>query len=427
LFMSTKVLDLDFSQPLPSIWDLEGFHQLQVLVRYQQRPIGWIYLPVRHQIAITAEQLQQVATEQLGWELMAAAVEQQFLEHAPQATTAEPISIIVCTRDRASALSQCLQSLLTLDYPAYEIIVVDRTPRNEDTAQLVAQFAAQLPVRYVRESQPRLAWARNRGIVAARHGIVVFIDDDVIVDRFWLQAIARAFAESKVMAVTGLAAPAELQTPAQYLYELHYGGMKQQLQRRTVCKTVFSESRIVNAEVPNRNLLWTNLLGTSTNMAFRRSLFSELGGFDGSLGDGTPSRGGDELEMFHRLLAQGHTLVYEPAAIAWHTAEPSLAQLGRKIFRDNCGFGAHLVASASKRRVHWLGVGHVMLYQWFLQSVLRRFLRPNRLSRSLIALEALGVLTGALAYSFDRLRSQRIESVDVEVLLDSASAPEAVS
>ncbi|MBD2098853.1 glycosyltransferase [Trichocoleus sp. FACHB-591] len=421
--MSTKVLDLDFSQPLSSVWNLEDFHQLQVLVRYHQKPLGWIYLPVRHQIAVTAEQLQQAATEQLGWELMAATVEQQFLELEPQATMAEPISIIVCTRDRASALSQCLQSLLALDYPSYEIIVVDRTPSNDDTAQLVAQ----LPVRYVRESQPGLAWARNRGIAAARHGLVAFIDDDVTVDKFWLQAIARAFADSKVMAVTGLAAPAELQTQAQYLYELHYGGMKQRLQRRTVCKTVFSESRIVNAEVPNRNLLWTNLLGTSANMAFRRSIFSELGGFDGALGDGTPSRGGDELEMFHRLLAQGHTLVYEPAAIAWHTAEPSLAQLRREIFRDNCGFGAHLVASTSKGRVHWLAVGHVMLYQWFLQSVLRRFLRPNRLSRSLIALEVLGLLVGAFSYSFDRLRSQRIENIDVEVLLDSASAPEAVS
>jgi len=58
-----------------------------------------------------------------------------------------PVSVIVCTRDRALQLDDCLQALLLLDYLDYEIIVVDNAPSDDATAKLVAGF----PVRYVRK------------------------------------------------------------------------------------------------------------------------------------------------------------------------------------------------------------------------------------------------------------------------------------
>ena len=80
----------------------------------------------------------------------------------------EPISVIVCTRDRTEQLNRCLNELLSVKYPEYEIIVVDNAPSDERTAKLVENLDS---VRYVREDNPGLDWARNRGIEEAKYEI----------------------------------------------------------------------------------------------------------------------------------------------------------------------------------------------------------------------------------------------------------------
>ncbi|HMQ29577.1 MAG TPA: glycosyltransferase family A protein, partial [Chloroflexaceae bacterium] len=52
----------------------------------------------------------------------------------PAAAPPPPISVVVCTRDRAELLRGCLAALGQLDYPCYEVIVVDNAPRDEATA-----------------------------------------------------------------------------------------------------------------------------------------------------------------------------------------------------------------------------------------------------------------------------------------------------
>ena len=58
--------------------------------------------------------------------------------------------------------------------------------------------------------------------------------------------------------------------------------------------------------------------GTGANMAFRRSLFHQIGFFDPALDVGTVTNGGGDLDMFYRVIQEGHTLVYEPRAIVRH-------------------------------------------------------------------------------------------------------------
>ncbi len=158
---------------------------------------------------------------------------------------AQAISIVVCTRNRTTHLANCLKALLELEYSNYEIIVVDNAPGNEDTRQLVAT----LPVRYVRENKPGLDWARNRGIAEAKHNIVAFTDDDALVDKYWLQVISKAFTNHEVMAVTGFVAPAELETGAQRVFELNYGGMAHGFTHRTFKKD----------QLTNKQLIWASI------------------------------------------------------------------------------------------------------------------------------------------------------------------------
>src|SRR5258708_20069101 len=115
-----------------------------------------------------------------------------FLQRAPF------VSVVISTRDRPDRLSRCLSALLALQYPDYEVIVVDNAPSTSATADLIRQTYADEPrIRYVREDHPGLPSGHNRGIVEARGDIIAFTDDDVIVDTCWLE-IGRASCRERV-------------------------------------------------------------------------------------------------------------------------------------------------------------------------------------------------------------------------------------
>ncbi|MBD2166557.1 glycosyltransferase [Calothrix membranacea FACHB-236] len=401
--MPTKVLDLEFSEEIEPIWGGEGYDSLWILVRYHQVPIGWVWVSFSNPSMpmVSAEQLRQAIAQQLGQKILLATVGSQYLTQKVEQQTKEPISVVVCTRDRAEQLADCLQGLLALDYPTYEIIVVDNAPSNDDTYKL----AASLPVRYVREERPGLDWARNRGIAEARYGIVAFTDDDARADRFWLQAIAKAFAEPEVMAVTGFVAPAELETPAQFMFELDYGGMGHGFGRRIVRTETLTE----------RNLLWASSFGVGANMAFRRDIFTHIGNFDIALDVGTPSHGAGDIEMFHRLVAQGHTLVYDPAVIVWHTHRRHKSALHRQIYDNGRSFGCYLLTCWRNRTVQGTSILKFFLYDWLFKWILHNLVRPPRkLPRYIAVIELAGMLTSPLAYRKSQAWAKKISATYVE-------------
>jgi hypothetical protein len=126
-------------------------------------------------------------------------------------------SVVVCTRDRPEPLLGCLESILRIDYPRYEVLVVDNAPNTDATRGLVRERLGHLPhVRYLREPRPGLSRARNAALEAARGEIVAFVDDDVVVDPGWLRSIVLGFrAMPGVACVTGMILPAELETRSQ--------------------------------------------------------------------------------------------------------------------------------------------------------------------------------------------------------------------
>jgi glycosyltransferase involved in cell wall biosynthesis len=239
-----------------------------------------------------------------------------------------PISVVVCTRDRAELLQRCLSSLRHLDYLPYEVVVIDNASRDDATARVVAAT----PFRYVHEERPGLDWARNRGIAEARHDIIAYIDDDAQANSSWLQGLAAAFADPLVAAVTGLVVPSEFVTPAQRLFE-QYGGMGKGITAR----------QFQRASLRPHDLIAVHHLGVGANMAFRRKVFTDVGYFDTALDVGTPAWGGGDLDMFHRVLAAGLTLRYEPTAIVYHQHRRELAALRRQLYANGRSFGVYLL------------------------------------------------------------------------------------
>ena len=146
--------------------------------------------------------------------------------------------------------------------------------------------------------------------------------------------------------MTGLVIPAELETPAQELFE-RLGGFGRGFRRQWFHADV-STGRVVGAGA----LVSAGEFGTGANMAFRRTTLLRCGGFDPAFDVGTPTGGGGDLDMFHRVIAAGGVLRYEPAAIVFHTHRRTLDELRRQI-RAN-GSGWSVVAAALPVRA---GVG----------------------------------------------------------------------
>ncbi|MER5635343.1 glycosyltransferase family A protein [Kitasatospora sp. NPDC002227] len=248
------------------------------------------------------------------------------------------VSVVVCTRDRAGMLRQCLDSLLRTGYPRVEVIVVDNAPSDDSTKELVQACYPGL-VRYLREPVAGLARARNTGLAAARGELCAFADDDLIVDAGWVQALAERFGEDESVAcVTGLVLPAELETEAQATLE-RYGGYSRGFIARSWSRQELATDPLLRFSVGR--------FGSGANMAFRTDVLRRLGGFDPATGTGTPARGGEELLAFFRVLGAGHTIAYQPDAIVWHRHPRTQQDLADHVFGFGVGFGAYLAAAVT--------------------------------------------------------------------------------
>ncbi len=252
----------------------------------------------------------------------------------PTAVDAPMVSIVIATKDRTAELQSCVSALLELDYPNFEIVVVDNGATTNDTANMIADnFADEPRVRYISEQRAGTSGARNRGVAESKGSIIAFTDDDVVVDRNWLRALAYQFAiNPTVDCVTGLVFPAAFETPSQQWFE-EYGGFNKGYKT-----TVFGRER-----KKGYTLLYPYTaggFGSGNNAAFRREVFDRNGGFDTNLGPGTPARAGEDLDMFLDVIMNNRHIAYEPAAVISHFHRADYEGLRHQLFNYGIGLTA---------------------------------------------------------------------------------------
>jgi GT2 family glycosyltransferase len=317
------------------------------------------------------------------------------------------VSVVVPTAGRVAVLRPTLRALAGLDYPHYEIIVVDNAPHRAGTAELLAELAAEDPrLRCVPEPTAGVAYARNRGLAEARGEIVAFVDDDVIVDRRCLRAIVGGFADEAVAAVTGHVLAGELETPAQLWIE-QFGSFGKGWSRRRFDATGYEtvECGRVRRVPAARDPLYPYLpggYGSGANMAFRTQVLRRLGGFDPLLGSAGPVRAGEDIDVLLRLVLAGHSLVYEPRAVVWHAHKREMRDLRPTIYRYGVGLSAvmakQLVTDRAGRRALLRRLPRGVLFALAPGSEKNSRKRPGY-PASLTALEVCGMALGPAQYA----------------------------
>lgn len=238
-----------------------------------------------------------------------------------------PVSVVICTRDRASLLKNCLMQLRLLTCLPEEVIVVDNAPVDESTHEVVRQFEG---VRYVREPRPGLDIARNSGVLNAKMPIVAYTDDDVEVHPLWVYRVWEAFQDKAVAAMTGLVIAAKLDTEAQMIFEKHWSFNRGYTDK-------FYDTAFFNQTLAKGPPVWE--IGAGANMAFRKAVLEKVGLFDELLDVGAAGCNGDS-EMWYRVLESGHTIHYNPRAVVHHEHREEIAGLKKQIFYYMRGFTA---------------------------------------------------------------------------------------
>jgi GT2 family glycosyltransferase len=238
-----------------------------------------------------------------------------------------PVSVIICTRNRSIDLQRCLHSLKAQKSLPAEIIVVDNAPVDDSTRRIVEQFNNTV---YILEERPGLSIARNTGIKKATSTIIAWIDDDVIVHPDWLYRVWEVFSNPNTVAMAGLVIASALETESQQIFEKHWSF------NRGYEDKLFNKKYIEN-HLKKGPPVWE--IGAGANMAFRRSIFDEVGYFDERLGAGA-SGCSEDSELWYRILVKEFTIHYNPRAIVNHEHRKELSALHKQIFSYMRGFAA---------------------------------------------------------------------------------------
>lgn len=223
------------------------------------------------------------------------------------------VSVVVCTYNRADTLADALRGTSQLDYPNFEIVVVNG-PSQDETSKLLGQWRDQ--VKIVECDVPNLAASRNLGIAASAGEIVCFIDDDAVPHPQWLSRLSSKYADEHVGGVGG--------------FTVDNTGSRFQ-SRKTICDR-FGNAHDVTVMFDERQLnrvgspLYPSLLGT--NSSFRRRALVEINGFDLTFAYYL-----DETDVCLRLVDAGYQILYEPSALVFHQFAASEIRTPRRIKR----------------------------------------------------------------------------------------------
>jgi GT2 family glycosyltransferase len=240
----------------------------------------------------------------------------------PEAFEWPTISVVVCTHNGAQTIADTLEGIDLLDYPAYEVIVVD-DGSTDDCAAIAEGFGA----RVISTENRGLSAARNIGSKAASGEIVAFTDDDARPDPHWLTYLAIEFARSEHVAVGGPNIAPIGDGPIADCVANSPGGPIHVLLADRVAEHI-----------------------PGCNMAVRRSALIAVGGFDPIY-----RAAGDDVDMCWRLQERGWTIGFAPAAMVWHHRRNSL----RAYWRQQRGYGKAEALLERKWPEKYNSLGHL--------------------------------------------------------------------
>lgn len=222
------------------------------------------------------------------------------------------ISVILCTYNRDRYIFNVLQSIAEGDllHSEYEIVLVDNNS-NDNTKAECDRFVERYPdikFNYCVERQQGLSYARNCGIRQAKGDLLVYVDDDALVNKEYLSTYADFFARNGNAVAAGGPILPQYDGCEEPEWMSHYT-------RQLVTGKLYLGER--EREFPH------DAFPGGGNAAYRKSVFDAVGLFNVELGrKGNSLIGAEEKDLFDKMTSRGMKFYYLPTAILYHLIPP---------------------------------------------------------------------------------------------------------
>jgi GT2 family glycosyltransferase len=231
------------------------------------------------------------------------------------------VSVVVCTYNGHRTIRECLEGLSKLDYPDFEVLVVD-----DGSTDPMTRTAEEFGFNLIRTENLGLSSARNIALEVATGEIIAYIDDDAYPDPDWLTYLVSAFRNSDHVGIGGPNIP----PPG----------------------SGWIADCVANAPGNPTHVLLTDETAEhipGCNMAFRKDALAAVGGFDPQF-----RAAGDDVDLCWRIQEKGWTLGFHPAAQVWHHRRGTL----RAFWKQQVGYGRAESLLEKKWPQKYNGTGH---------------------------------------------------------------------
>lgn len=205
------------------------------------------------------------------------------------------VTVVVPTYNRPERLRESIQALMSQTFSDYTIIVVDDGSDDPEQEGVLSLIESEYDcVNVIRQENSGPSAARNTGWRAAKSDIILFTDDDCLPPESWISDLATAF-ENDIAAVGGPFVPAER----------HYNRSLSAKYHRWQAEETY---RPIEQARTQRNPLPH---GITANIGYRRTVLSEVDGFDESF----PIAGGEDADLIKRVAERDYSFKYVPTPV----------------------------------------------------------------------------------------------------------------
>ncbi len=232
------------------------------------------------------------------------------------------ITVIVCSFNGSATIQECLEGILQVDYPNFDVLVV-----NDGSTDNLPEIAGRYPVKLISTSNHGLSSARNTGMYNATGEIIAYIDDDAYPDRHWLHYLAYTYLTTDHACVGG---------PNIAPYD-----------------DPFISTCVANSPGGPVHVLDTDEIAEHVpgcNMSFRKDALMQIGGFDPVY-----RAAGDDVDVCWRIQQSGRTIGFHPSAVVWHHRRNSL----KAYWKQQKGYGKAEALLETKWPEKYNSLGHL--------------------------------------------------------------------
>ena len=294
------------------------------------------------------------------------------------------ISVIICTRNRAHALRESLDSVRIAagdGAPSVELVVVDNGSTDSTYATVetwAKDLPPELPVRLVREPRAGLSIARNTGVANARGDIILFTDDDCRLESDYLKRLGEVYATQSGAVIIG--GRVELGDPQDLPMTI---------------KTDRTPAMFDGVDVGSFVI--------GSNLTLNRTAWTIVGLMDERFGAGGDFKASEETDYLHRAHLAGIPILYRPELCIYHFHGRRTVPEVKKLWRNySIGNGA-LYAK-------YFGTPLVRQFRWNCKNAVKELFGAVKLEPSMgltYRAMAIGNIDGMLRYWWAALRARR--------------------